>query len=314
MDDMALKLQELAEIDLYKLFKLTSKCTISDIKKQYKIFVIKYHPDKKQGNAEKFDLIQQAYKILMDDELRAKYDDLHRLYKDSGSDFLDLKKGFDKKKDIGKKSEDEAKAEFKKKWDELNKKHNVQTGDVKTMKMMPMDTTHKLSDLKSARTNLPTQEVIFDKRDFSLDKFNNAFEMFKQTQPQKTDLISYKVGAMDLTTTNFATFDAFDNLYTESKDGTIFDVKSASLDEAFNDPIVINKDQLSNIDTTGHYSDHNYKTNDYNKSLEERMRQYNEQTTQLSKMNMSDFKKDDFMGYGIYDKLTDKNTKLLRDQ
>jgi curved DNA-binding protein CbpA len=44
------------------------------IKKAYKRLAMKYHPDRKEGNTEKFKEIQRAYDTLSDPEKRTRYD------------------------------------------------------------------------------------------------------------------------------------------------------------------------------------------------------------------------------------------------
>lgn len=61
---------------LYKLLNVDINCTLEDIKKQYKVLVLKYHPDRNNGNDEVFKQIQNAYDILSDENKRAKYDNI----------------------------------------------------------------------------------------------------------------------------------------------------------------------------------------------------------------------------------------------
>ena len=56
----------------YKILELNDNCSEEDIKKQYKILAMKYHPDK-GGDVEKFKDISEAYQILIDPNKRANY-------------------------------------------------------------------------------------------------------------------------------------------------------------------------------------------------------------------------------------------------
>ncbi|KAI1762376.1 DnaJ-domain-containing protein [Hypoxylon sp. FL1150] len=72
--------------DLYKVLGLDSKATLDDIKKAYRDYAMKFHPDKAEGgntpeNTERFQRIQEAWEILRDDVLRKEYDD----YRANGS-------------------------------------------------------------------------------------------------------------------------------------------------------------------------------------------------------------------------------------
>ncbi|KAG7737442.1 hypothetical protein KL923_003831 [Ogataea haglerorum] len=61
----------------YDLLEVTPTATDLEIKKSYRKLAIKYHPDKNHGNeeaAEIFKKVSEAYQILSDKQLRAKYD------------------------------------------------------------------------------------------------------------------------------------------------------------------------------------------------------------------------------------------------
>ncbi len=64
--------------DYYKILDVKSDSDKSEIKKAYKKAVVKYHPDvNNDENAnEKFNLIQEAYEVLSDENKRVKYDKL----------------------------------------------------------------------------------------------------------------------------------------------------------------------------------------------------------------------------------------------
>ncbi|KAG7817776.1 hypothetical protein KL928_003675 [Ogataea angusta] len=61
----------------YDLLEVTPTATDLEIKKSYRKLAIKFHPDKNHGNeeaAEIFKKVSEAYQILSDKQLRAKYD------------------------------------------------------------------------------------------------------------------------------------------------------------------------------------------------------------------------------------------------
>lgn len=61
----------------YDLLEVSTGATGLEIKKSYRKLAIKYHPDKNPGNeeaAETFKRISEAYQVLSDEQLRAKYD------------------------------------------------------------------------------------------------------------------------------------------------------------------------------------------------------------------------------------------------
>lgn len=60
--------------DLYGILELNKRASQEDIKSQYRKLTRKYHPDKKDGNLEKFRDISEAYEILSDSNKRRIYD------------------------------------------------------------------------------------------------------------------------------------------------------------------------------------------------------------------------------------------------
>jgi DnaJ-class molecular chaperone len=84
----------------YVILELNNKCDITkeDIKKAYKRLILKYHPDKNincdQKNIlilnDKFNEVQIAYEMLIDDEKRAKYDNMNYFEKIEYDDNLKI--------------------------------------------------------------------------------------------------------------------------------------------------------------------------------------------------------------------------------
>ena len=60
--------------DYYNVLGIDKKAGKDDIKKAFHRMAHKYHPDKKDGNSEKFKEINEAYAVLSDDKKRAEYD------------------------------------------------------------------------------------------------------------------------------------------------------------------------------------------------------------------------------------------------
>lgn len=62
--------------NLYSILEITSTATKEEIKKSYRKLLFKYHPDtsKRKNNTKKLMAIKNAYDILSDDILRARYD------------------------------------------------------------------------------------------------------------------------------------------------------------------------------------------------------------------------------------------------
>jgi DnaJ-class molecular chaperone len=62
--------------NVYEILNVDINSTLEDIKKQYKVLVLKYHPDRNGGNAEKFKEIKNAYDILSNEDKRYEYDSI----------------------------------------------------------------------------------------------------------------------------------------------------------------------------------------------------------------------------------------------
>jgi curved DNA-binding protein len=65
--------------DYYKTLEIDKNATTDDVKKAYRKFAKKYHPDKNPGDKaaeEKFKEVSEAYEVLKDPEKRKKYDTL----------------------------------------------------------------------------------------------------------------------------------------------------------------------------------------------------------------------------------------------
>lgn len=58
----------------YETLGITKTATKDEIKKAFRVLAHKYHPDKKDGNADKFKEVNEAYSVLSDDQKRSQYD------------------------------------------------------------------------------------------------------------------------------------------------------------------------------------------------------------------------------------------------
>lgn len=66
--------------DYYEVLGVTKGASKDDIKKAFHKLAHKYHPDKKEGDADKFKEVSEAYSILSDDKKRAEYDSYGRVF------------------------------------------------------------------------------------------------------------------------------------------------------------------------------------------------------------------------------------------
>jgi DnaJ domain/PilZ domain len=66
------------EMDCYEVMQLSPNADADTIARVYRILAQRYHPDSSTGNPELFFRLCEAHRILIDPELRAKYDARHR--------------------------------------------------------------------------------------------------------------------------------------------------------------------------------------------------------------------------------------------
>lgn len=71
--------------DYYELLGVTKAASKEDIKKAFHKLAHKYHPDKKEGDADKFKEVSEAYSVLSDEKKRAEYDSYGRTFGGGGA-------------------------------------------------------------------------------------------------------------------------------------------------------------------------------------------------------------------------------------
>jgi DnaJ-class molecular chaperone len=75
-------------MDFYKILQIDESATDIDIKKAYRKLALLYHPDKPNGNENKFKQINIAYEVLSDENKRLEYDNLNMASKIKLSDLF----------------------------------------------------------------------------------------------------------------------------------------------------------------------------------------------------------------------------------
>ena len=73
----------MAAKDYYEILGVPRNASKDDIKKAFRKLAHKYHPDKKDGDADKFKEASEAYTVLSDDKKRAEFDTYGRVFSDA---------------------------------------------------------------------------------------------------------------------------------------------------------------------------------------------------------------------------------------
>jgi len=61
-------------MDYYKILGVSDKSTKDEIKKAYRKLSLQYHPDRPNGNSDKFKQVNEAYETLSDNDKKMQYD------------------------------------------------------------------------------------------------------------------------------------------------------------------------------------------------------------------------------------------------
>ena len=69
--------------DYYEILGVAKTATSEEIKKAYRKLAHKHHPDKGEGNHEKFKEVNEAYQVLSDKEKRSQYDQYGQTFEDA---------------------------------------------------------------------------------------------------------------------------------------------------------------------------------------------------------------------------------------
>jgi molecular chaperone DnaJ len=69
----------------YEVLGIDKKASKEDIKKAFHKLAHKFHPDKKEGDAERFKEVSEAYSVLSDEKKRAEYDSYGRTFSGGAS-------------------------------------------------------------------------------------------------------------------------------------------------------------------------------------------------------------------------------------
>ena len=212
--------------NLYEILDVSPTSDINVIRKQYLKLIKNFHPDKNSSiEMNIYYHIIEAKNILLDENIRKLYDNF---IDPTIETFDELKNNYKKYNDISNMPLSDAKLEFNKKIDELEKKHNIHNININ-------------QDITKIKYN--NNDIIIDKEDIKdFKEFNDKFDNNKLSGAVKTQIIELsKINNAyeSLLVDNYSNIEEIDKLYVEdSIDNYLF----SSLDRAFVlQPLITNK-------------------------------------------------------------------------
>lgn len=309
----------MSSVNFYDVLDVSQDCTSKEIKNAYRELALIFHPDKPTGDPEMFGLITDAYNVLINKASRSEYDEIYALSKQAESSHFDLKS---KSKDhflaldsdvTKKKSKGEQEIEFNKIMEDMDRKHGYKRDKTAEDPLKEKKTKKRLNDLQLARDQDDienTHEKLFDR--FDLSQFNAAFDAMHKGH---TELVPH-VGnplAFNLDNgfgSNFSSIDKYEDLYIEDDALGNSDFGPVKLNQEPKKKLT--KTDITKIAGVGYTTGHNYKEKDYNKSLEDKIRERELLTKKLDDREMEDFDTDtNCGGYGIFEQLGITNSGAI---
>jgi curved DNA-binding protein CbpA len=306
-----------SSVNFYDVLNVDTDATRKDIKAAYKPLVKKYHPDRSTGDTEMFELISKAYTILSNPESREEYDREYKLIKQSESDHKSLKeeaKEYYDAQDTGitKKTKEESKKDYDDLFSEMDKKHKYKRGDNDDV-LDEKDAKRRMSDLTMAREQEDIdmiQDPIINPGNFNLADFNARFDAVHGSM---TDMVPHTgnpsawngpcgVGGME---TNYSSLGDYGDLYVEGgEDSTNIGVDGQRFSSVnfHNGPKKkLSAEELKKIKPANYTTGHSTVDKDYNKSLEDKIRERNIETKKYDDREVGDYDTDNTCGgYSIF--------------
>lgn len=313
----------MSTVNLYDVLNISQDSSEKEIKDAYKVLVKEFHPDKPGGDAEMFELVTHAYNRLINPTTRKEYDEIYALSKQVETSHFDLKTKsklyFEgQESDITKKkttkSKEEQTNEFKKAFEDMDRKHGYKRDKDFEEHLPAKDTSKRLASLQIEREQDDIEDFhdeIFGDVPFSLEKFNRAFDEMHKTHneliPHQGNPEAYNVvgGAAA-----FSSLDKLENLYADDDNLGTSIYGSVKLDVGKKKKLT--KEDISKISNAEYTKGHNYKDKDYKKTMEEKLKERELQNKKLEDRSINDFDNDpNCGGYGIFSGLGIKNPSTI---
>ena len=250
--------------NLYEVLGLDNTASEIKIKKSFKKLIIELHPDKNpDSNEEIYNHVIMANQVLLNTQLRKDYDSFLN-DKNKKDAFIELKQGFEEAiKDVGSffpENKDEAKTDFKSRINDLNKKHGFNS-DLDSINVMKQ--YEQIKKMRDTQISIPQEKIV------DISDFNARFQTRVETGHFSDQIIASNYNSslgVYQTNDHLVGIDNYSRLYAEDNIST---GNFTSLDMAF-------KIQKINSDVPV-------------KSLEERMKEYQNQSEMFKNRKTSDF-------------------------
>ncbi len=287
-------------INYYEVLGVEPTATQKEIKKQYTKLVAKYHPDKvKDGdvNNNLFELIQKAYEYLGDPKSREEYDFYTKNIQGAKHiDHMKLKADFSNYVDLApdptsstfKKEKQMAELEFDRLSNELDVKNKVNRellGQKLTKKTMEKSLDEIIEQRMTDELNF-NQVNMFPDGNFDNAKFNAIFDKYKENT--ENEVVKHNGGVMPYNFGIGSDFSSYNDAYGKTFYGDNEDTGDFGSTN-FGSKNTLDQDTVKNIKPAEYTFNHNKIDPNYNKSLDELMKQREEETTKLNSRKYTDY-------------------------
>ena len=314
--------------DLYELFGLTIKDADSSdflkiLENIYQTKLKECHPDRFDGSQKKRKevetrMIHLAYSVLINDSQRIEYNNSRNWLQGEIMGFSEMKLDAQKYETLEyQKETPEQISSFKGQMEEMNKKHGYDMSQIGPIGQK--DAEVRLAKLLDERNNI-YQEVkqpkLFNGPLSSSDmaRFNEAFEKTHNQGKGTGELIPHdQWGAYNGDMQEFGEIDHYDRLYNDtplSGDGNEFFANPYTNMPA--NEITLTPEEVSKMNGSSNYANHNVKDVDYYKQLKTRLAERKTDTTGFNARNFADFNAGQFDQFTVFEETVKDRLALDR--
>jgi len=303
----------MSTVNLYDVLDISPESTIKEIKEAYRKLAKEFHPDKPNGNSEMFELVTHAFNILSNGGSRREYDKLYKANEQSGGDHhtraSSAKQYYDSQEsDTKKRPKEKINEDFKMAMMEMDRKRGYKRSDTHEKEIPEKDFSKRWNDKELERRQEEieyTPDELFDpKHPVDWAKFNDAFDkMYGQSHsliphdgnPNAFNMMDGKFGS------SFTPLDKIDDTFADEDPDTDLGNSMFSSIKAFEPRRKLSKSDVHTLKGADYTKGHNKMDKDFNKTLEQRMRERDMDTRKFDERTMEDFDPDDSCGgYGIF--------------